>query len=68
MREYKDGKKFGYYYNGNIKWVKDVIPEKNNFDPNQTFTEISYYENGKISDKCFFKIINPELYFNDHKS
>ena len=67
VREYKDGKKFGYYYNGNIKWVKDVIPEKNNFDPNQTFTEISYYENGKISDKCIFKIINPELYFNDHR-
>ena len=54
VREFKDGKKIEYYKNGNIKSEKDANTTKSVSDSNDTFTEISYFENGNIRLKEVF--------------
>lgn len=51
VREYKDGKKYEYYHNGNIKSESDVSTKKSKFDVSDTYTEIKYWENGTIQKK-----------------
>ena len=51
VREYKDGRKIEYYFNGNIKSEYDVNRKKSTSDENNTYVDIKYYINGNIERK-----------------